>query len=367
LDHGFEPNERIEEHSTNAPELNELSGFTPLQILAAAGLDLLDVAQNLSDKASNADLKMSSSILASCAEALVKRGGRVWIDSPMKARPNRGPPTKAKDKATDSQPMTILRFVDPSDINMEKNKDIMKLLGGTDRLAAVGAKWQRDKVIKGCGQSFLPGKGLSTPIEDSMLPGGSDQSSCAVCWKKFGTIRNRKHVCRASSRYVCEDCSSKSILLDDDARRVTDGQFNLAKCDIDKKVEEDRTKQVEQRSERKARIEKAQAQRYNNPLRAAENDQRAAKEELFGGAIGKAVKNFFMEEVEVEQDSAQAANGQVAGVMDSLNATRQAFDERGQKLDNLVEKTGALKNASVDFAKMAKELRESQEKGIFGW
>ena len=115
------------------------------------------------------------------------------------------------------------------------------------------------------------------------------------------------------------------------------------------------------------RIEKAQAARYNsNPLRSTEQDESAAKEELFGNVV-RAVKNFFMEEVEVEDNSSPNANERVTGVMDSLNATRNAFNERGQKLDNLVEKTSALKDASEDFAKMAKELRESQEKGIFGW
>mmetsp|Transcript_19840 Transcript_19840/g.25548 ORF Transcript_19840/g.25548 Transcript_19840/m.25548 type:complete len:87 (-) Transcript_19840:14-274(-) len=65
--------------------------------------------------------------------------------------------------------------------------------------------------------------------------------------------------------------------------------------------------------------------------------------------------------------SAQAVNYNVSGVMNSLSQTRNAFIERGDKLDNLVEKTNALNNASEEFAKMAKELADSQEKGIFGW
>ena len=76
-----------------------------------------------------------------------------------------------------------------------------------------------------------------------------------------------------------------------------------------------------------------------------------------------------MEEVEVEeeQDFTKKTNDDVTGVMSTLGQTRQAFNERGEKLNTLVEKTAALNSASEDFAKMARELKESQEKGIFGW
>ena len=50
-----------------------------------------------------------------------------------------------------------------------------------------------------------------------------------------------------------------------------------------------------------------------------------------------------------------------------LSATRDAFNERGERLNSLAEKTAALQDASKDFASMAKELRKQQEsKGIFG-
>ena len=123
----------------------------------------------------------------------------------------------------------------------------------------------------------------------------------------------------------------------------------------------------------------------NNPLRATKENELSAKDKLFGN-IGKAVKNLFSDDADEEQDrqavnksrsrsavlgnranrEVQSTSDQVSGLMGSLDATRNAFNERGEKLNNLAEKTGALKNASEDFAKMAEDLCKSQEKGIFG-
>jgi len=392
LDKGFEPNERIEVHSTHIPIVNEMSGFAPLQILAVAALDLLDKANSLEQSKSNQDLQIAAPILSSCAEMLVRNGAHVFADSPTSAdRLNRGPPKKVKkQKSQDIENVVgstfILRQVDRSDINMEKNKDLLRLLGGADRLASARAKYQKVKSIDGKGikQSYLQGKGLSIKVDDCPLPGGSDDKSCAICWKKFGAIRNRKHICRASKKYCCEDCSGRTVVIDGDPRRVSDGQFNMLKFELGRKVEQDRVDKVKHRKDRVAQIERMRAARSpygaskidantnaanaNNRLRAVEKDEDAAKQNLFGN-IGKSLQNFFMEEVEVEkeQDSSKKTNDNVAGVMSALGQTRQAFNERGEKLNTLVEKTAALNNASEDFAKMARELKESQEKGIFGW
>jgi len=362
-DLGFEPNERPEEHSTNPTELNEMVGFTPLQILAAAVLDLIHIADSIADKAASDDLAVATEIIRSSADILVARGARVWTDAPLGARPNRGPPTIGST-GHPSQFSVILRKIDPSNINMEKNKELVKRLGGMDRLAAIGAKWLSEKTMTGCGRIFLPGKGMS--VLDCMLPGGSDHTSCAICWKKFGKIMNRKHACRASRRYLCEECSGKSVLIDKDPHRVSDGQFNVTKCTYLAKLEKDRIEKAEKREVRKAQIDGLRKVN-NNKLLATKRSEDAAKQELFG-SVGRSVKNFFIEEIEVEeQDSSQMVNDNVSGVMNSLNETRNAFIERGQKLENLVEKTNALNNASEEFAKMAKELADSQEKGIFGW
>jgi len=243
----------------------------------------------------------------------------------------------------------------------------MNTFGGSNHLASLRAKWQQNKFVKGCGQKFLQGKGFSGQISDCMLPGGSDKKSCAICWKSFGTIRNRKFVCRASRLYVCEECSSNFVLLDGDKRRVSDGQFNLATSDVVRAKEEDRLNEIHRRKERKMRIEKAQAMRLHNSLQGEKCKTDEMKSDLFGN-LGDTLKKMFVDDDQVGGQSEQnLTKTGVTDVVDSLNQTRNAFNERGQKLRNLCEKTDALKNASKDFATMAKQLADSQEKGLFRW
>jgi hypothetical protein len=145
-----------------------------------------------------------------------------------------------------------------------------------------------------------------------------------------------------------------------------------------------------QKTEQPARSSRNGLFGIKNPLQNTRENEESSKNKLFGN-IGKAMKNLFTDEEddlekELSQDivnsnskivntrsrSARSAtksldrNNQVSGLMGSLSATRNAFNERGEKLNTLSEKTGALRDASEDFAKMAEELCKSQEKGIFG-
>ena len=151
-----------------------------------------------------------------------------------------------------------------------------------------------------------------------------------------------------------------------DARRVSDGQFNLAFNDSQLREQTAEEARQDQLQRRKNRVAKAQAARVKSgPLSLRKEETLTeAKNELFAN-VGKAVQNFFMEEVTVEESHNSSGQDQVNGVVSSLNQTMDSLNERGEKLSSLAEKTGALRDASKDFAKMAKELRESQEKGLF--
>lgn len=342
-------------------------GYTPIQIIGAAALDLMKRSEDLKCNFQNVDFSQAITFLSSAAEMLLRNGAILSIEPPLMERFN-----VKRNASQDSMSQNLPKFrqVDRSLINFEKNKDLMNILDKNQSLTKCLLERQKIKSVKGYGEStsFLQGKGLSMKIEDCYFAGGSNDKSCAICWKKFGSLLNRKHICRASRRYVCDDCSSNTVLLSNDVRRVSDGQFNLAKCIANKKEAEDRKFLEAKKKERKAEIEKKWAVRREkrNALQETQKDEDAAKDELFGN-VGRAVKNFFMEEVEVEEppNRAQDTNSNVNGMISSLDQTRQAFGERGEKLNTLVEKTSALKNASEDFAKMARELKESQQKGLF--
>ena len=365
LDKGFEPNERIECVNKNTEPLNEMIGYSPLQILGAAALDLIQRSEDLQCNLETSDFMQAVSFLSSATEILVRKGAIISLDSPPMERFN----TKKISQESTSDTAHELRSIDQSLLNLDKNKEVMNILNKNQSLRRCQAERQQTKSTRGYGESsFLQGKGLSMKVEDCFFAGGSNEKTCAICWKKFGPLRNRKHICRASRRYICDDCSSNTVLVNGDARRVSDGQFNLAKATADRKEERERLLIEEKKKERKAKIEQQWATRREkrNALQETMQDEAAAKDDLFGN-VGRAVQNFFMEEVEEPPSVSQEVdtNEKVAGMMSSLDQTRQAFGERGEKLNNLVEKTSALKNASEDFAKMAKELKESQQKGFF--
>lgn len=368
LNTGFEPNERIEKVNKGMDPLNEMIGYTPLQILAAAALDILHLSSMLK-RAHHPDIKAATALISSCSEMLVSKGGRTSIDPPTPLRFHDDKKAPTKSSSSEEHVTTILRIINRTELIMEKNQDVMKILDCNQNLVACRSKWQQTKLVKAFGSntnSFLNGKGLSMKLEDSNLIGGSYERNCAICWKKFGQLRNRKHICRASRRYVCDECSTNSVLVDGDARRVSDGQFNLITCRLERKEEQDRAQYENKKVERRTRIEKAWTASHSrkNTLQETQKDETAAKEELFG-SVGRAMKSFFMEEVEEPPSREADTNERVSGVMSTLSQTGDAFRERGEKLNTLVEKTGALKNASEDFAKMARELKESQQKGLF--
>lgn len=344
LCHGFEPNERIEFSLDLEHNLKPYVGYTPIQILAAIALIFIEKESKLNkNKELSKQFQILSEILVSTAEILSKNGARIWIDPPRTSRTGVDSNMEGILSNTDD-PKNIM---DPSLLNLEKNKDLILKLGGTERLASARALWLKDKSVEGSGDTiFLQGKGLNTVIKNNLQPGGSNDKSCAICWKEFGSLINRKHVCRASNRYVCEDCSGKVILLHGDPRRVSDGQFNLAKFDNARRV--------------KVMEERAKSNQRNQVQKSDTNSTlQSSKDELFG-SVGRAMKKMFGEGSEEHNKDEE-----LTAVQSKLNQTRDAVIERGEKLSTLVEKTSALNDASLDFKNMAKQLADSQEKSFF--
>ena len=200
---GVEPNERIEDAAGAHPlsqEVKSAVGFSPLQILLTLCSDILKSKELLSKSKNAAWFDTIISTLPEAAELLVEYGARVWLDKPLMTRPDR-PKDKMGNKKGSSSDTSILPSVDRNEVNLEKNKDLLGLIGGADRLAKARSKWSQKQIVKGYGQALLQGKGLNITIDDCNDAGGSSSANCSICWKVFGVIRNRKHVCRSSRRY----------------------------------------------------------------------------------------------------------------------------------------------------------------------
>mmetsp|Transcript_3249 Transcript_3249/g.4571 ORF Transcript_3249/g.4571 Transcript_3249/m.4571 type:complete len:1057 (+) Transcript_3249:8-3178(+) len=375
LDHGFEPNERIDNVVSSKyfdADLNDFIGYTPLQILSYVVLitDNFNHQEDGHDHSEACSLFQSllSCVLAS-AEILTRYGARISVDPPPAFR--KGKKRESKKDLSEFEGISyslIFPKIDKSCLKMDANEAIIAAFGGKKSLDNARSEFLQIKSVNSTSYIQLIDKNLSY-IPDSNEPGGSDISSCALCWTSFGMVLDRKHLCRSSRRYVCEECSSKSVISNSVAHRVSDGQFNLAWMDF----EQHRTKEFHLQQEKlritnlciakaNSRKESRSEQKENFPQRYSSNSDRS---ELFGGVFGR-VKNYFEDiYASPKQQKAICEVNQGHALSNSLNRTKNAFNERGERLNSLSEKTAGLKDAASDFAKMAKELERSQRGGFF--
>jgi len=364
-EHGFEPNERLETNNEDMVVFFDAFGLTPLQILAAAAMDAKGIGllnDEVPDDAPMAHITASTlrniaNVISDSAEILVRYGGRISIDPPPKERLNRIQPSlpQSKDSQTLDTPIN-LPHVNRSDLQIDSNATLMTFFGGSERLGNAKKEWDQFKQVPSVGKLMLH-RLDSTPLVDSDAPGGTDEKSCAICWKAFGTIRNRKHKCRVSKRYVCDDCSGKRVVEEKEEFRVSDGQFNVAKIEAAKH----RARQSEikaQDCEAKSGASHARRLRVSHEQKAKqmlEKQEAAEKDELFGGVMGKAM-SFIMG----EDDEREGHEEPIGNMAATLGQTRDALNQRGEKLNSLGDKTEALAQTSLDFANMTKELEKQQ-------
>jgi DNA-directed RNA polymerase subunit RPC12/RpoP len=350
LEHGFEPNERLEaitEDFDGARDLIEYTGYAPLQILASAAFASLSLPDSV-----GAALKCSIvQMITGAAELLVRCGGRLSLEPPPASRLTRSVSSISNNAASTGREPVSNVLVDRESLKIDSNNTLIRLLGGEERLNEARDHWSQIKSVKATRHLTIHREVSKSNLDDSEAPGGSDEKSCAICWTKFGTLRNRKHKCRVTLRYVCEDCSRKRVIDGKEDHRVSDGQFCLARVDAAREAADAVAQEKEQA---RMRLEKARAVRL-----AAVSDEEN-RDSLFSGVMEKATSLVFGEEERAENTS-----NHVDSLASSMNQTKDALLERGNKLTSLGEKTSQLVDSSHEFAKMAKELERQQKGGLF--
>ena len=352
LNHGFEPNERLEgvlETFDGVEDLIAHTGFAPIQILSAAALD----AMSQKDRLGVAHYMNTMKEISGAMETLVRQGGRLSLESPPTLRSkDRRSSSSISDSSADGQEGTgDFMAHDRSLLKIQNNKKLMEMLGAP-RLISAENFWVDLKPVASSDAFVFHTDKLA--IEDSEAPGGSDVKSCAICWKPFGAITNRKHRCRISRRHICDDCSSKRILEGEDEHRISDGQFLLARADLAKS----KSQKIEQTRMGTA---KEQNSALTGILRL-EAEEAANRDSLFGNVLGNVAKAVFGDD---EEAATQLHADSIQGLSHNLNQTRNQLNERGEKLNTLAEKSDRLANASKDFASMAKELNRQSQGGFF--
>ena len=336
--------EGVTEDFDGAAGLTEFIGFTPLQILSVAALD----SSSLDDSVGAALKQNIAQMIAGTAELLVRCGARLSLDPPPAMRLKR-----SASSTSDRSDANVSPKVCRESLKIDGNDTLIKLLGGKDRLNEAKNHWSQIKSVEATGRMVVHKEASKANLDDSEAPGGSDEKSCAICWKEFGTIRNRKHKCRVSMRYVCDDCSSKRVVEGNYEHRVSDGQFCLARVDAAREAAD---AVAEEKAQALMRLEMARAARQAAPLPSDEDN----RDSLFGSMMDKAASLVLGEE-----DAAEITGRRVNGLAGQMNQTRDALNERGEKLNSLGEKTSQLAESSHEFAKMAKELERAQRGGLF--
>lgn len=344
LEHGFEPNERVD-RMADFPWLDDFCGYTPIQVLAIAA-DSAEAKKSAHGEETHQHIK---ALIRQAASFLVANGARLSVDPPPSFRLRRAG-SDSKSDLSDS-----IHAKQRLTVKLDSNRAVMQMLGGDELLKQAEREWNLFNVVDATKAADLL-QDDKTSFSETDAPGGSSDKSCAICWKEFGSLVNRKHKCRVTRRFVCDACSSKRMIREGQEYRITDGQFLLAKVDAARAEKERKTLLAEQDRVKAQMAEKARIQARQERLRAEEESNRTS---LFSGMIGKAAAVFGEAE-----DSEQPAQ-KVQGLTSSLNQTRDALNERGEKLASLGEKSSQLVDASSDFARMAKELRKKSEGGMF--
>jgi DNA-directed RNA polymerase subunit RPC12/RpoP len=352
FEHGFEQNERLDRGSIApikmstewAQELTEFVGYSPLQILAYIALELDATKEGTGRKVHERCMQLVSET----AEFLVKNGARLSMEPPLTAR------RRQEGMPSPSNTDEVVR-VELLSKKIESDDHLLNLLGGKERLLLAKKEWEQlDKVSTMCTNVLDEYKEAFE--ESTSGPGGSDSLSCAICWSEFGAFVNRKHKCRVSRKFVCDDCSSKRLVQVSTEYRLSDGQFLLARVDAAR--ERDATTMAKE----EAKTRNSEHARAAARLDRLEAEEKASRDSLFSGFVERAT-NFVMG----DENEKSSTSRQIEGLSSTLNQTRDALNQRGEKLATLNDKSAQLVDASANFAQMATELRKKSEKGIFGW
>lgn len=125
---------------------------------------------------------------------------------------------------------------------------------------------------------------------------------------------------------------------------MTDGQFNAISTNAAKQ------------EANKRRI-------YALKIHQAQEERKAKEAQAEEGLFGSNMMSFSN-----DKSKAQDVTSKTHGLSTELNQTRNALLERGDKLQSVSDKSESLRDHSLEFANLAKQLeKQTRNKGFFGF
>jgi hypothetical protein len=318
LSYGFEPNERLDDSEFSRHAGLRFIGYSPLQLLALAALRLSKIGTTL-EQSVYGEL---DAIVSTTASALVINGARITLDVPPGQR------FKTSSGVDVGEEEERLR----SQLKLDTNQNLLHLLGGAEFFSQAQKGWAAKNNIP-AGSATIIQIDNSIVLKNATVPGGTNDKCCAICWKQFGLLI-RKHKCRVSWRYLCDECTTKRIIREG-SHRVSDGQFLLACADAATAVSDKQKRDMEGKQEAQ-RISQAKPT-GKAKLEMLEAEDEANRNTLFGSAMEQAASYVFG-----EQDQATQTSEGVSGLVATMGETRNALLDRGEKLSSLNDSTYKL-------------------------
>lgn len=195
LEYGFEPNERIEFGNNLIPELDDVSGFTPIQLLAAIATD--------TQREKHLDSYMLE-IIQQAAGVLLTAGARLNL-APAASRVRPRKISKLINETTESN-----RALREAILNQKgeyergfplvENDAVITCFGGKSLITDLQSYWSSMKYISWDSEYTKLSLQDSVETPDSPENGGNDEKSCAICWQEFGMFSYRSKQCNSSQK-----------------------------------------------------------------------------------------------------------------------------------------------------------------------
>eukprot|EP01138_Halocafeteria_seosinensis_P014955 gb/GECG01015266.1/.p1 GENE.gb/GECG01015266.1/~~gb/GECG01015266.1/.p1 ORF type:complete len:893 (+),score=137.91 gb/GECG01015266.1/:1-2679(+) len=184
--------------------------------------------------------------------------------------------------------------------------------------------------------------------------------ACYICSSSFKALTRRKHHCRSCFALICDLCSQKRFPIKCPSEtgeyafepsRVCDACFNRLRTDAD-----DTRKAAVIRKEQKSQV-----------LENAETEA-GASEPVGQGASAGAMSTSASAVSRDTQSPTERRQYQNSEVQQQVEKSRQKMMERGEKINELQDKTADMAKKAESFNDMAAQLAESQKKrsSMFG-
>eukprot|EP00475_Leptophrys_vorax_P044730 TRINITY_DN9066_c0_g1_i1.p1 TRINITY_DN9066_c0_g1~~TRINITY_DN9066_c0_g1_i1.p1 ORF type:complete len:890 (+),score=199.35 TRINITY_DN9066_c0_g1_i1:33-2672(+) len=167
-----------------------------------------------------------------------------------------------------------------------------------------------------------------------------ESPECLCCSAPFSVV-NRRHHCRYCGILCCRLCSSKQFkLFGKEKQRCCDGCFNLLRA------------KYGDREDVKGNNQSDAKTLEDDYLKRSKHEDRRNSEEDIGASRTGTLKSKPRRSLSVSGGSAQQ----------QMAMNKDKLVQRGEKLSKLEDKSAMMKDDANDFLKLAKQLREQEEK-----